>query len=108
MFFYLFLNLGRGLAYDELLRHYFVIDARVTAYVAQQQFTGCGSHKLRLVFNGRHTGRDVLGVHVVGEAYECHVVRDAESQLLDGCKGGKGDDVVESQNGAGRSRGDAY
>ena len=61
--------------------------------------TGGDTHQVRLVFNGRHARSDVGSMNIVGEADKRNILRDAQSTVLNGCKGGKTDNVVESKNG---------
>ena len=93
---------GGGFADDDLLGNDLAVDLTVAGNILQQQAAGGLAHETRLVLDGRELRRDVLGMHVVGEADKGHVLRDAKAELLDGGEGSKGDDVVEGKNGVGR------
>ena len=57
---------------------------------------------MTLVFDGRHPWCHILRMHIVGKAYQRHILRNPQALLLDGRKGSKSDDIVEGQDGIGR------
>ena len=69
----------------------------VAINLAQQQVAGPLPHQPRLVLDGRELGRHIACMFIVSESDECHVIRNTKPELLDGCEGRKGDDVVERQ-----------
>ena len=90
---------GGGFADDDLLGDDLAVDLTVTSDVLQKQTTGRLAHEMRLVLDGRELGSDVLGMDIIGEADQGHIIGDSQTQLLDGGEGGEGDDVVEGEDG---------
>ena len=68
-------------------------------YVLQEKLAGGDTHLVRLVLNSRHTGGDVGGMYVVGEADKRDIIGYAKSLVLNGCESCKGDDIVKGKNG---------
>ena len=91
----------RTVSYDEFLGDYLVVNLGVASDVGQKQTTGGLTHEGGLVGNSGEAGSHVLGMDVVSETDDGHIVWNAQSHLANGVEGGEGDDVVESQDGIG-------
>ena len=88
---------SRSLAYNELLRHYLLVNTVIAIYRLEQQAACLHTHLVTLVDNGRELRGYIFGMRIIGKAYERHILRDAQAFLLDGCERSKGDDIVECQ-----------
>lgn len=78
-----------------------MIDLGVATNGTEEETAGGLTHKGGLVGNGRETGSDKRGMDIVGETDNGNIVGHTQAHLLNGGVGGKGDDVVESENGIG-------
>ena len=92
------LVLGTRLSDHQFLRHDFLVDLRVATDVLEQQLARLNTHIIRLILDDRQFGRYVFRVNIIGKTYQRHVFWNLQPLLLDGSKGSKRDDIVESQD----------